>query len=158
MKKTYKHLVASFVLCTLFLGQARAQNMNFTQYPLAPAQSNPALIATSNQTNISFNHRYQFIGSGVSYQSSMVSATMPWLQGGTDRKGAFGITAFQDRTGENGIFTTTGLLGSVAYNHFLGNSTTGSRYLSIKLVANGMVVLLTLTCPSMKMWKLIKKH
>lgn len=119
------------LLCLFVTGQARAQNVNFTQYQLTPSQSNPAMIATSNQTHVSLNYRNQFIERGVSFSSPMFAVSMPWLREGTRRQGAFGLTVLQDRTGENGIFTTTGGMLTASYNQFLGETATGSRYLSV---------------------------
>jgi len=117
--------------CLFGAGQARAQNVNFTQYQLAPAQTNPAMIATSNQVNIGLNYRNQYIASGVSYESPMFTVTMPWLRKGIERRGAVGLTFMQDRTGTGGIFTNTGVILTAAYNIWLGDGETNKRHLSI---------------------------
>ncbi len=133
MKLPYKQLYTFFGLCLLWAGQASAQSVNFTQSNLAPAQSNPAMIGMSNQTQVLLNYRNQFISSGVSYESPMATVSMPFFRNKTDRIGGVGLTFQQDRTGTNGMFTKTGAMLSAAYNHGLGSSEIGQRHLSIGL-------------------------
>lgn len=133
MKLNYRHLYTFFSLYLFWIGQASGQSVNFTQTHLAPAQSNPAMMGMSNQTNVLFNYRNQFISSGVSYESPMATVIVPWMRKQTERKGGLGITFQQDRTGSNGMFTKTGVMLSGAYNHFLGRSEKGQRHLSIGL-------------------------
>ncbi|NJO02448.1 MAG: PorP/SprF family type IX secretion system membrane protein [Bacteroidia bacterium] len=76
-------------------------------------------MATSNQVQIIFNYRNQFIGLGQAYQTPMISLIYPWLKQRRIRKAAFGLSALQDKTGDGGLMTTTGGLASIAYNFAL---------------------------------------
>ncbi|NJO02385.1 MAG: PorP/SprF family type IX secretion system membrane protein [Bacteroidia bacterium] len=98
-----------------------AQNVHFSQFHLAPVQTNPASIATSNQTQIIFNYRNQSIGAGQAYQTPMVSLIYPWIKKRRIRKAAFGLSFLQDKTGEGGILNTTGGLATLAYNFSLSS-------------------------------------
>jgi type IX secretion system PorP/SprF family membrane protein len=119
-----KKLLVSRILCRigLFLSlgliQSKAiwaQNIAFSQYQLAPVQANPAFILNSNQTRVIFNYRSQEIAAGQSYVSPMISVIQPWIKNDR-RRAAFALSFLQDKTGEGGILTTSGGLGTLAFN------------------------------------------
>ncbi len=109
-----------------------AQNVNFTQFHLSPAQNNPASIITSNQKQAIFNFRNQFIGYGQAFNTPMVSYLHPYIKKGKKNL-AFGISVMQDRTGDGGALTTTGAIGTVAYQLPFGkiNAKGFRNYLSV---------------------------
>lgn len=114
-----------------------AQDVNFSQFHNAPVQNNPGMIGMSNQTQVIFNYRTQFIGGGNAYETPMVSVIYPWIKGGVSRPMAFGASFLQDRTGENGILRTTGALLTAAYNLNLNPTAPGDssqlyhKYISV---------------------------
>jgi|GEM_PF-2564741 len=120
--------VLSFWLISLSFIQA--QNVNFSQYGQAPTQTNPGMIATSNQTQVIFNYRSQYFSSGTAFETPMVSVIYPWIKGGNTRQGALGLSVMQDKTGEGGLLTTTGALLSAAYNFNLSLPDSSRRYSS----------------------------
>ena len=111
-----KNKVIGLILILIPFLKSNAQNVTFSQYHLAPVQTNPAMIATSNQTQIILNYRNQFIGAGTSYETPMVSVIYPWVKGGVKRKAAFGLSFLQDKTGDGGILTSTGGIATGAFN------------------------------------------
>ncbi len=113
---------------------AFGQNVNFTQFHLSPAQTNPAGIITSNQKQVIFNFRNQFIGYGQAFNTPMISYLHPYIKKGK-KKLAFGVSILQDRTGDGGALTTTGGIATVAYQMPFGNmNTKGFRnYFSVGL-------------------------
>lgn len=115
-----------------------AQNVAFTQYHLAPAQSNPALIATSNQTRVIFNYRHQFIASGQSFTTPMLSVLYPYIRKKDNKRlAAFGISVLQDKTGEGGILTTTGGLLTSAINLSLNPKSASSSKMWLSFGVQG---------------------
>lgn len=105
------------IILSLFTSSLYAQNATFSQFHLAPSQTNPAMIAMSNQTQFILNYRSQFIQDGQAYETPMFSVIYPWLtRNGSKRPAALGLSVLQDKTGENGILTTTGLSFTGALN------------------------------------------
>jgi type IX secretion system PorP/SprF family membrane protein len=114
-----------------------AQNVSFSQYQLAPVQSNPAFILNSNQTRVIFNYRSQEIAAGQSYVSPMISVIHPWISKKTTRKGAFALSFLQDKTGEGGILTTNGGLATFASNFNLSPSSLKSHHIYLGVGVQG---------------------
>lgn len=108
MKNRILVLACVWMLISMPLLDLNAQNVNYSQYHLAPVQTNPAMIATSNQMQVIMNYRNQSIGAGTSFETPMVSFIYPWIKGGVKRKAAFGLSFLQDKTGAGGILTSTG--------------------------------------------------
>ena len=111
-----KNKVIGLILVLIPFLNSNAQNVTYSQYHLAPVQTNPAMIATSNQTQIILNYRNQFIGAGTSFETPMVSVIYPWVKGGVKRKAAFGLSFLQDRTGDGGVLSSTGGIATGAFN------------------------------------------
>jgi type IX secretion system PorP/SprF family membrane protein len=112
-----------FILSFPILGQ----NVNFTQFHLSPAQTNPAMITMSNQSRVIFNYRSQSIAAGQVFATPMVTYIQPWIKERLYRKAAFGVSVLQDKTGEQGVLTTTGGLLTAAANLNL-NPLSASEY------------------------------
>ncbi len=133
-----KRFFTGWVIILSLISYVQAQNVNFSQFHLSPVQTNPAMIATQNQMQVVLNYRNQFIGQGSAYETPMVSVIYPWIKGITKRKAGFGLSFLQDKTGEDGLLTTTGGLATAAFNFNLrpangGDSTVRkySMYLSV---------------------------
>lgn len=107
----------------------KAQNVNFTQFGQAPAQTNPAMIATSNQTQVIFNYRSQYISAGPAFETPMISLIYPIIKRESMRRAAVGLSVMQDKTGEGGLLTTTGALLTAAYNFQLAQPDSNRQYI-----------------------------
>ncbi|TAF64095.1 MAG: type IX secretion system membrane protein PorP/SprF [Cytophagales bacterium] len=111
-----KKLGILFILYSL-ISNTFAQNAWYSQFGYTPMQTNPAMVATSNQFQFIFNYRNQFISSGTSFNTPMATFTMPIINSQKGhRLGGIGISAINDMAGENGLLQTTGIQGGAAFN------------------------------------------
>ncbi len=132
-QKTKLHCIVILSFWLISISFVKAQNVNFSQYAQSPAQTNPGMITTSNQTQVIFNYRSQYSSAGTAFETPMVSVIYPWIQRGSLKRGAVGLSVMQDKTGEGGLLTTTGALLTAAYNFRLAlpDSATYTPFLSI---------------------------
>lgn len=128
---------AFILLFSLFSSVLLAQNVNFSQFHLSPAQTNPAMIANSNQTRIMLNYRNQFIASGQAYVTPMVTVIHPWKKDKRYRRMAFALSAMSDQTGEGGALQTNGALATVAGNFRLNPNGSDYRQYYISTAVQG---------------------
>ncbi|MCS6820479.1 MAG: PorP/SprF family type IX secretion system membrane protein [Microscillaceae bacterium] len=108
--------ITSMLFSTFFSLQGQDVN-SFSLFHLAPFQTNPALLATSNQMQFLFNYRSQFINAGQAFATPMASVSMPILNKARGKRyGAVGASFLGDRAGANGILQTNGVSLAAALN------------------------------------------
>lgn len=107
--------ILSLILC--ISTPTEAQEVNFSQFQLAPTFTNPAMIATSNQYQFILNYRNQFVGSGETFTTPMASFIAPLINRKEHRRfGALSASIFDDRVGEKGLMRTIGTEVAFAFN------------------------------------------
>ena len=119
MKINMKSFRAFFIILLAGGLEVSAQQMNFSQYQMAPMLNNPSHIALGDELKVDFGYRNQFGGLSGNYGTPFVSAFKPlYLMGKNEdykKFGAAGVQFVNDRTGYNGSLATTGF--SLAYAH-----------------------------------------
>lgn len=105
-------ILFSFLFSAL---HSAAQHPLFTQYQLAPANINPAWVATSPDWWVIAHYRHQNLDGGYTFQSSQLTITRPLLQG-KRRYGGVGISVLDDNTGESGWYRFQRLGASLAHD------------------------------------------
>ena len=135
MKINMKSFRAFFIILLAGGLELSAQQMNFSQYQMAPMLNNPSHIALGDELKVDFGYRNQFGGLSGNYGTPFVSAFKPlYLMGkGENYKkfGAAGVQFLNDRTGYNGSLSTTGF--SLAYAHIANLSNTDKLILGIQV-------------------------
>ncbi|WKN41076.1 PorP/SprF family type IX secretion system membrane protein [Tunicatimonas pelagia] len=98
-------MIRTFLLLFFLLSALHsfAQNPLFTQYQLAPVNTNPAWAAASPDWWVVAHYRRQNFDGGYIFQSSQLTVTRPLLQG-KRRYGGVGISVLDDNTGESGWY------------------------------------------------------
>ncbi len=107
------------LLVTIALpGYVAAQDAQFSQYYAAPLFINPAMAGVSNNIVLGLNYRRQNISLDFPYEIGQFSVTVPVNRSGSEQEqiGGFGLSAFSERAGPEGQFTTTGFYASGALN------------------------------------------
>jgi len=119
MKINMKSFRAFFIILLAGGLDVSAQQMNFSQYQMAPMLNNPSHIALGDELKVDFGYRNQFGGLSGNYGTPFVSAFKPlYLMGKNEdykKFGAAGVQFVNDRSGYNGSLATTGF--SLAYAH-----------------------------------------
>ncbi len=133
-------LYTKITLCLLclqgFWSCLYGQNVYFSQYHLTPALTNPAIVASQNETHALLNFRQQRVGAGESFTTPALSFGTPFFNKREKRRtGGFGVALLNENSGANNSFRTTALLGHLAYNlplseeHFLSFGLQGGYYI-----------------------------
>ena len=87
------------------LNPAWTQYFQFSQTPFSEQRINPAFPAVSDFAQISGLYRRQQAAEDLNIQSSLISATLPFIKpNGGKRWSGVGITLLDDRSGQNGLF------------------------------------------------------
>ena len=114
----YFNLLIGVALCWIAApSQALAQDVNFSMFHLSHMQTNPAMIASSNQTKLMLNGRRRYIGGTInSYDTYTFSAMHPFVNKEGKRWGGIGLSFLTDIVGEGGLLRTNGVSLGFAYN------------------------------------------
>jgi type IX secretion system PorP/SprF family membrane protein len=128
----------TFCFCLLkgFCSFLYGQNVYFSQYHLTPALTNPAIVASQNETHALLGFRQQRVGAGESFTTPTLSFGTPFFNKQERRRtGGFGVALLNESSGANNSFRTTALLAHLAYNlplsetHFLSFGLQGGYYI-----------------------------
>lgn len=114
----------AFVMLLCIQGfQAKAQNQQFSQFYNTDLLVNPALVASDNDTKITFNYRREALGSVSNYSNPMLSFSRPLVSKSsegdiTKRWGGVGAYLLQDqvKTPSGNALQTLGLGLNYAHN------------------------------------------
>lgn len=106
------------VLC--FSRKAEAQDAVFSQFFNTTLYLNPALAGIEDDFTVNMNHRSQWKSLQFPYTTSQVSLIMPYYSSKHAKPfghwGGTGLSVYNDISGENKSFKTTGANASAAYN------------------------------------------
>jgi len=95
--------VLALILATM---SVQAQYFQFSQYNFTPQRVNPALVASSDDAQLSFIYRNQSTGGGFRINSNSLNAMYPFLSPKGKRWSGLGLSFLDDRSGQAGIFAT----------------------------------------------------
>jgi type IX secretion system PorP/SprF family membrane protein len=116
MEKSMKHIIAIFLISSLIIVSARAQNAQFSQYMFNNIYNNPAYSGVEGYTKLSLFHRSQWAGysptsndPGFAPTTQLVTITSPVMRFNT----GFGAFVMNDRVGAQNI---TQIQTSAAYH------------------------------------------
>lgn len=108
-------LIALMIVVSNFLG---AQDPHFSQYYASSLYLNPALAGVEETAYIAANYRTQWNALGTPFRTTQASFIMPLKMKGSEQfqVGAAGISFFNDKAGDKGFLSTTGVNMTLAYN------------------------------------------
>ncbi len=121
----YKFLHFFYIICLgagLLSAPLQAQNVYYSQFHQTPMITNPAMVAASDQMQVSLQYRSQLVGAGQAFTTPMLAFSYPLISTKTGHRwGGIGAAIIQDAAGQDGILKTTGGSVAFAYNFKLGN-------------------------------------
>ena len=112
--------IVVLLICLVKFGETYSQDAVFSQFFNSTLYLNPALAGIEDDMLFSFNHRTQWNALQFPYQTSQVSAIIPYHTSKHAKPfghvGGLGLSAYTDVAGQNNSFRTTGVNGNFAYN------------------------------------------
>ena len=114
--------VISTISLLLLLKCLLAQDTQFSQYFSASLFLNPAFAGVYNDPSLHMNHKRQLQGVDVLNELTQVSFIFPIKPGGNYERsvGGFGLMAYNERTGINGVFQNSAAFATYAHNFKFG--------------------------------------
>lgn len=116
--KVVSVIITCYFLCLAQVG--KAQDAVFSQFFNTTLYLNPALAGIEDEFIVNMNHRTQWKSLQFPYTTSQVSLIMPYYTSKHSKpyghKGGIGLSVYNDISGENKSFRTTGVNATAAYN------------------------------------------